>query len=288
MARARTGPLVVEVGTVFSFRTSPACPTSPPDTGRYGAFKVVGRTDDTVALAALEGVWSEQPRLEDVAGASVLRNQRYSFGGRPAIIGVTPDDTPTMDELTVLGVDPLTEEQRRWGARFESEDIVGLSYGTPDNVDVDVEGEWRWEHDRDAYVAEQEAETARREAVRQAEQEYFETRLKGLTWEQLLSETPFSRWDPSPPFPPAEFRDAAAARVHETCRALQAMTPKPRKADARRELRALVEWLNAADDAAGHVIETEEREDISLVLLEIAHVARHRSLVEEADAWRTW
>lgn len=38
-------------------------------------------------------------------------------------------------------------------------------------------------------------------------------------------------------------------------------------------LKACVEWFNEADERAGSVIETEEREDILSTLEEMAHVA---------------
>ena len=53
-------------------------------------------------------------------------------------------------------------------------------------------------------------------------------------------------------------------------------------------LKRTVEWFNAADEAAGNVIETEEREDIMTALEEIAHAARHKALVPEIDEWRDW
>ena len=56
----------------------------------------------------------------------------------------------------------------------------------------------------------------------------------------------------------------------------------------RAALKSCVEWFNAADERAGGVIETEEREDIFAVLEEMAHVARQKNLVEEIDAWRDW
>lgn len=116
----------------------------------------------------------------------------------------------------------------------------------------------------------------------------FRTSPLQLTWEQLLAETPFERWTPSPPFPPAAFRRAAVRRVHQACRELRDLGPKPRKPAARKVLKSLVLWFNTADQAAGWVIETEEREDICLVLEELAHVAGHPSLVMEADDWREW
>ncbi|WP_318294762.1 hypothetical protein [Streptomyces bacillaris] len=62
----------------------------------------------------------------------------------------------------------------------------------------------------------------------------FRTSPLQLTWEQLLAETPFERWTPSPPFPPAAFRRAAVRRVHQACRELRDLGPKPRKPAARK------------------------------------------------------
>ncbi len=125
-------------------------------------------------------------------------------------------------------------------------------------------------------------------ARRAAQEERHKNRLRGLTWEQLLRETPFERWSPSPPFPPEEFTREARNVVHDTCRALRALGSKPRKPDVRRLLREFVEWFNKADEQTGGVIEAEEREDICAVFEEMAYVARQKSLVDEIDDWRTW
>jgi hypothetical protein len=199
------------------------------------------------------------------------------------------DDVPALTELSVLGQVPLSEEQEKFAAKYlNQKNRIGTSFGSASGVNAEVEGEWRWAHDREALQHEHELTEQRREQARAAAQERYETRLKRLTWEQLLSERPFERWTPSPPFPSAEFRDAATARVHDTCRALQALGAKPRKPAARKIVKDLVLWFNEADDQAGGVIETEEREDIFLVLEEITHVARHPSLMQEADSWREW
>lgn len=116
----------------------------------------------------------------------------------------------------------------------------------------------------------------------------YRQRLKGLTWEQLLSETPFKNWENSPPYPDAEFTARARAKIHETCEALRNLGPKPKKVAVRAVLKACVEWFNQADDQAGGPIETEEREDICEVLEEMAFVARQKTLVNEIDDWRTW
>ena len=49
-----------------------------------------------------------------------------------------------------------------------------------------------------------------------------------------------------------------------------------------------MEWFNAADEAAGLVIMTEEREHICGVLWEMLHVARQKTLADEIELWRDW
>ena len=87
---------------------------------------------------------------------------------------------------------------------------------------------------------------------------------------------------------PEEFIREARNVVHDTCRALRALGSKPRKPDVRRLLRECVEWFNNADQQAGGVIETEEREDICAVLEEMAYVARQKSFADEIEDWRDW
>ena len=53
-------------------------------------------------------------------------------------------------------------------------------------------------------------------------------------------------------------------------------------------LKAVIIWFNKADDAAGSVIETQEREDIMSALEGLAYAAKQPSLMDEMDAWRTW
>lgn len=282
------GPLVVDPGTVFGFRTAPLFEDSPRDTGRYGALVVLAHDGDVVALGVLAGVWTSMPTVDDVRDTPLLRRNRFFFKNSVAAFACGVEDAPSMPEFSRIGRIPLTAEQMRLAEKYLGDDRIGTSFGSPDGASGDVEGEWRWEHDREAVLHEYELQEQRREQARAATAERYETRLKGLTWERLLSERPFARWDESPPFPPAEFRDAATARVHDTCRKMQALGAKPRKAAVRKVLRELVLWFNDADDRAGGVIETEEREDIHLVLEEIAHVARHPSLVEEVGMWQEW
>jgi len=155
-------------------------------------------------------------------------------------------------------------------------------------VNASAEGEWRWHNDQAAFLAEVERKRAQFDAEQKAKEERYRTRLKKLTWEQLLAETPFARWSPSPPFPPAAFTKDAQTTIREACLSLQALGPKPRKAEVRAILKRTVEWFNQADASADGVIETEEREDIFAVLEEMAYVARQKSLADEIDQWRDW
>ena len=121
-----------------------------------------------------------------------------------------------------------------------------------------------------------------------AKRERQKTRLETLTWESLLKEKPFSRWDRHPPFPPSEFVQAARDQIYSTARSLQALGLKPKRPQVRAILKSCVAWFNAKDFEFGNVIETEEREDIFAVLEELAFVARQGTLVSEIDEWRDW
>jgi hypothetical protein len=59
-----------------------------------------------------------------------------------------------------------------------------------------------WRNHRAAYEAEVKLERQAREAREAAARERYRMRLKALTWEKLMEEQPFPRWQESPPFPP--------------------------------------------------------------------------------------
>ncbi len=270
-------------GDIYRFRTAPFNEFGPPDTGRYAAIKVLRVDTDQFVVAVLDGVWTTPPSFEEVSRADVLMETRFGFDGSPAVFGVfrTWWDLADLQDVTLLGAKPLTLAEQRFAAELNA-------YTTLNNANYAAEGEWRWKHDRQALEAEV-AENAKREAAkREAAELRYRTRLSKLTWDQLLSETPFERWAPSPPFPPEVFTLEARRTIHEACVTLRDLGPKPKKAAVRVVLRQVVEWFNKADRDAGEVIETEEREDICAVLEEMAFVARQKSLVDEVDAWREW
>lgn len=277
-----------EAGSIWSFRTRPLTEFSPPATGRYGALKVVGRLPHEFVIVVLDGIWTRPPTLEDAASCGILLRD---FHGEVTACAWGAWNSwwkeAGLPELTLLGVLSLRAEEARHVRRYAEQELP-RTYAPIVYASDYVEKVWRGLHDRDAMEAEFRRDMEKREAKRLADEERYRTRLRGLTWETLLSETPLARWDESPPFPPAAFRDAARVRLLDTCRALQALGPKPRRPDARRLLKDCIEWFNAADAEAGEVVETEEREDILMALSEMAWVARQKALMEEIEEWRTW
>lgn len=276
-------------GDVYAFQTAPLSEFAAPETNRYAAFKIIGVSDRQLAIAVLDGIWDRLPRLTEVSKARLLRQNRFAHTGRTAAFGVqtawwTPGD---LKAVGLIGRVQLTAEEAGLGNEIISF-AAGTSHAALTAVSHAAEGEWRWANDREALVVEQEKTRAKDAAIRAAQEERYRTRLSKLTWDQLLSETPFERWSPSPPFPPETFTQSARQTIHAACRDLSALGPKPKKAQVRAILKGCVEWFNKADEEAGGVIETEEREDICAVLEELAFVARQKALVEEIDDWREW
>lgn len=283
-------PELPAAGQIYSFRTKPYCEFSPSQTGRYAAFKVLGANSRLVSVAVLEGVWRAAPSLKEVRRASIIKEYRFAHTGQPAQFGVNRDWwqlEQDLDEISFVGTLSVSAADKAI-ANAISNFEVGTSRSTLHHADYTAEGEWRWANDRDAFVAEIELRDAKNAAERVAKEERYRSRLKNLTWVQLLSETPFERWCASPPYPPDEFTAAARKVIREVCITLRDLGPKPRKGAVRTVLKNAVQWFNDADENAGFVIETEEREDICALLEEIAYVARQKSLVEEIDEWRNW
>ncbi|HCK85262.1 MAG TPA: hypothetical protein DHW63_12320 [Hyphomonadaceae bacterium] len=276
-------------GNVYSFRTAPLSEFAPQATNRFAAFKVLGSNASHVVVAVLDAIWRTPPSPDDVCTLRILREHRFFHTGRPAVFEVNADwwTLHELNEMRLLGPMALTAEELQFASNIFSFE-PGSTFSTLHAANHAAEGEWRWANDRESLVEEHQRVQALQAAKRAAQEERYRNRLRSLTWEQLLEETPFERWSSSPPFPSADFTKGAREVVHNACRALQALGSKPRKADVRNVLRKCVQWFNAADEQAGGAIETEEREDICAVLEEMAHVAKQKSLVDEVDNWRTW
>jgi hypothetical protein len=268
-------------GDIYSFRTSPATEVSPKETGRYGALKVLGQKIGLVCYVVLDGIFDRHPGLADVSHLPHLRNSRFKYKGDPASDFVRLGWENNLEDLRYVGTVLLTKEDA---------DVLAAcrSIGSWTTASSHAEGEWRWRNDRRAYEEEVGRSERARDGRRAAEHERRNERLKTLTWETLLSEQLFSRWNEHPPFPPPAFVAAARERVLSAIRELRALGQRPKKGQVRAALKALVEWFNEKDAEFGEVIETEEREDIYRVLEELATVAGQASLVGEIDEWRLW
>lgn len=276
-------------GAIFRFRTTPYTKFSPTETGRYATFKVLGSDSRLVVLAVLEGIWHHPPELKDTV-RTILQEHRFAHTGRPAVVGVqwdwwTPDKD--LQEVALLGHLPLAKEEVVFAKRALSFE-VGNVHSTLHFVNYASEGEWRWAHDHEELEAEWAKVQVEAEALRAARELRYKSRLKNLTWDQLISETPFANWSPSPPFPPEEFTREARKVIHVACEELRALGVKPKKSQVRAILKRCVHWFNEADERFDGTIETEERENICAILEEMAFVARQKSLVEEIDEWREW
>ncbi|MBB3981438.1 hypothetical protein GGR44_001085 [Sphingobium fontiphilum] len=283
-------PSSIEAGQVYSFQTRPYSEFGPANTGRFAAIKILGVDDRHVVVAVLDRVWPDAPTGSDIRGISIINEHRFAHTGRPAVFGVNRDwwkPESDLDEFNFAGTLPVSRAEQSHVDAVANY-APGSRLSTLHAANDAAEGEWRWANDRDAFVVEAEKKKAKNEAERAAKEERYRTRLSKLTWAQLRSEIPFERWTPSPPFPPEEFTMAARATIRSACNALEQLGPKPRRTDVRVILKKTVIWFNEADEEAGGVIETEEREDICAVLEEMAHVARQKVLVDEIDEWREW
>lgn len=213
-----------------------------------------------------------------------------AYTGSPAIFGVVHDwwkPERDLDAFSFVGALPLSELEQSYVEAIAGS-APGAKFSGLHAIDHAAEGEWRWANDRDALMIEIDAEDAKAQAKRAAKEERYRNRLSKLTWEQLQLEVPFERWSPSPPFPPPDFTAAARKTIKSAYKALSALGPKPPKVDVPAILNKTVIWFNEADEKAGGVIETDEREDICAALEEMAYVARQKALIDEIDEWRTW
>jgi len=271
-----------EAGRVYGFQTKHNFDWKPGYTGRFGAFKFIGNHRGTTPVVLVyDCVFDEMPKLDQVKDLPILRSNRYRFDNDLEIKGMFNYVPEQLLEFELLGKTNVSKEEAELAENCRS--FSGLP-----GVYVSLEFEWRWANDKAAFMADVDREQAERDA-RLAEQEaYYKTRLKGLTFETLLSETLFENWTPSPPFPPAEFIAEARTELRRLMEELQAMGAKPKKAAARKAIKATVERINDMDMRFGHVIETGERDDLGSVFLEIAHAAKQPKLAEEVDEWRDW
>jgi hypothetical protein len=264
-------------GQLYSFRTLPSTRFSPPETGRYGCLKILGSRGGCIYHVVLDGIFDHAPSFDEVAELPWLN----FFDRGPCRRAADETWSNELPDFRYIGLVPLTQADV---ALFENCQTFGLwehSAGI-------AEGAWRKRHDAEAFEKELVLYREDQEKRAALQRERYEQRLKSLTWDKLLSERPFARWDEGDAFPSAEFTEAARERVRQDIERLRALGPKPGKRDVRAVIKASVLWFNALDTQFGEVIETEEREDICAVYEELAFVARRPDVAREIEKWRNW
>lgn len=275
-------PAAPRAGDFFAFRTAPYFDPGQPPTGRHGVLKVLKADGKIIVFAVLDWDAEVEPSFEKARRAGVLTEARFkaTIGVSTAVYGLIPDIWRPAD---------LTQ-MRFLGAAAVSARETGLAdavrhYSNLVAASRAAEGEWRWRRDRAAFERELEAARLKDAADEAAREARYNQRLASLTWISFFAEPPLAGWSA---YPPANFTAAAREMILEAGRKLQALGEKPRKPAARAVLRACVDGFNAADEAAGGVIETQEREDICAALEDLAWLAGHPDLAQEADGWRRW
>jgi len=288
------GRRVFVAGDAYGFHHLPLTKFASPERPRYGAVRVLVAAADLTTVVVLDGTFGAPPTLADALALAPLKMELRPMNapggwahGRIAIVHISTKWPPEDElELSWLGTAPVGSRELAWIHSLASY-AGGWSI-----VSRYAEREWRWRHDRERLREEGERvqAAAREEAVATAKKDLARQneRQNNLTWDGLLAEKHFARWSESPPFPAPPFPDAARATIDRTIRAICSLGPKPKKAEVRAALRECVDWFNVEAERAGDVIETQEREDIVLLLADICFVARQRSLVDEIDQWRTW
>ncbi|MGO1562819.1 hypothetical protein CZ771_01340 [Actinomycetales bacterium JB111] len=125
-----------------------------------------------------------------------------------------------------------------------------IARGTAKTLSDHIEERWRWRHEPQQMRSEQVLEQERRRREAEEKERRMRTRLRTLTFARLLEEPLLEDWEPSPPFPPAFFRDAVAQLIRETQRKLDALGPKPRIPVVRTAMVALAGRIYEAEAAA--------------------------------------
>ncbi|SHI64417.1 hypothetical protein SAMN05421803_101815 [Nocardiopsis flavescens] len=280
--------LFADPGSVLSFRTVPLYPVSPENTGRYAAAVVIGRTARVVVLVPLAEVWTEPPSLAAAAAAAAITRGKGGRGGTAVVVTIVKGENARLPELTLLGRREVTDVEARLAHPSLTGEAWQIVHGTAKGLSDEIEERWRWRHELRQMRSEQQLEQERRHRESAERERRLRTRLRTLTFAQLLEEPLLQDWEPSPPFPPASFRDAIVEHIRDTERELAALGPKPRRPLVRTALAALAGRIHATEAAAGEwFIETEEREGLSTVFEDLAYAAMQPALVEEIVDWLT-
>jgi hypothetical protein len=271
----------LSIGDVYTFKTNSYWEFALPQTDRYGAFKVIGFKEEFAVVVVLDFVSvGRPPTKSELESTNVLVAHRFANAStpRPCVYHVYLNSIEdSLSELVLVTNVRPTLSELDLPKKYES-------YGSASTINYAVEGEWRWANDRNQFEKEYLLHNEEQEKKRTQESIRLQTRLKSLNWEKLREEAHFSHWE----LPPPEFTSKARQLIWNSVDQLKALPSKPRKREVRNILKATMFALNELNLAFGDVIETEEREDIMMVIEELAFVAKQRALMPELDELRDW
>ena len=84
----RSTPSGPTAGQVYTFETLPVYETSPAETARFAALKIIGVVRGCVILAVLNKTGATPPALFQARRGNVLIKNAFEWGGCPAVFGV--------------------------------------------------------------------------------------------------------------------------------------------------------------------------------------------------------
>lgn len=257
MAKA---PKPVQPGDLFAM---------PLAGGRWGVCRVLRVKRQQVLVQSSPWVGDAPPAdLSDPLLVQPLVKTHHSWDN--SIDRMWVDDPPPAD-LVRLGRIPVTAAEAKLDCDT-SGSWVGLR--------LQPLLQWRWDHERDAVLAEDAVEEAKRKAA-EHEAQYGYQPLPKRTLEEWRAEKPFADW--SGYTPPAGIRESRRVVRDLIDDLIACGDDEVRKFDA---FRRATERLNDADGRDEPFIETVEREDICELF---HHLAEAAGLPDyDVTAWRDW
>jgi hypothetical protein len=265
----------ISVGDVYCFRTEPLSVFSPRETGRFGILKILAADKKRIVWTILDGAFTDAPTFEMASLLGMIVVNEYDWSRRYATFGVSPNEDNKLEAFSWLGVAAVSA-----GEIESSNGCTGwTTWLTASHM---AEYYWRSRYDADLLNDELERE---KQAV--ASSPSGSPRRSKGDWKSIAENQPFPDWSGQPHLP-IEFVAGARAEVTRVVAVLRNLNSKVTAADVQKELKACVRWFNEADVQACGVIETEEREDILVMLSDIAVATGHPEAFEVACALTEW
>ena len=262
MARkpARLSLKKVKVGEVFAM---------PLPDGRYGACRVLQTRDDPpgVLVAASPWVGAALPDLAEPLLRTILNKTHHAWQGQPCADWVSE---PVPVEFVRVGT--LAPARKEAAPAAGSAGWESFSY--------QVHAQWRWDHERDAVLAEDEAERQQQQAAHESSRRAYRA-LPAQTLDELRKR-PFKGWES---FVEPDELSASRRAVRKTIDALLALGPDAAAPLKMNLLHGLIEQFNEIDDGW---ICTIECEDICEVAYDIAELVGLERYGEALTGRRDW